>query len=42
MLLDDDTVSFAFCTGGQLPLVISFEAVILFVVSGAGFLPSNF
>ena len=28
--------------GGQLPLVISFEAVFLFVMSGAGFIPSNF
>jgi hypothetical protein len=27
---------------GQLPLVISFEAVILFVVSGTGLIPSNF
>jgi hypothetical protein len=27
---------------GQFPLVISFEAVSLFVMSGAGFLPSNF
>ena len=27
---------------GQLPLVISFEAVFLFVVSGAGFTQSNF
>ena len=26
---------------GQLPLVISFEAVSLFVMSGAGFIPSN-
>ena len=28
--------------GGQLPLVISFEAVILFVMSGAGLNPPNF
>ena len=28
--------------GGQLPLVISFEAVFLFVMSGTGFMPSNF
>ena len=27
---------------GQLPLVVSFEAVSLFVVSGAGLIPSNF
>ena len=27
---------------GQLPLVISFEAVFLFVVSGTGLIPSNF
>ena len=27
---------------GQLPLVISFEAVSLFVMSGAGLIPSNF
>ena len=26
---------------GQLPLVISFEAVSLFVMSGTGFMPSN-
>ena len=28
-------------TGGQLPQVISFEALFLFVMSGAGFTPSN-
>ena len=27
---------------GQLPLVVSFRAVFLFVVSGAGLIPSNF
>ena len=27
---------------GQLPLVVSFEAVFLFVMSGTGFNPSNF
>ena len=27
---------------GQLPLVISIEAVILFVMSGTGLIPSNF
>jgi hypothetical protein len=31
-----------FRAGGQLPLVISFKAVFLFVMSGAGFTPSNF
>ena len=41
-LLVDDTLTIEFRAGGQLPLVISFEAVILFVVSGTGFIPSNF
>ena len=31
-----------FRAGGQLPLVISFEAVFLFVMSGVGLTPSNF
>jgi len=31
-----------FRAGGQLPLVISFKAVSLFVMSGAGLTPSNF
>ena len=31
-----------FRAGGQLPLVISFRAVVLFVMSGAGLTPSNF
>jgi hypothetical protein len=42
LLLVDDTLSTAFRAGGQLPLVISFRAVFLFVMSGAGFTPSNF
>ena len=42
MLLVGITLSIAFRNGGQLPLVISFEAVFLFVVSGAGLTPSNF
>ncbi len=42
LLLVDDTLTIAFRAGGQLPLVISFKAVFLFVVSGAGFIPSNF
>ena len=42
LLLVDDTLTIEFRIGGQLPLVISFRAVFLFVVSGAGFIPSNF
>jgi hypothetical protein len=42
VLLVGITLSIAFRNGGQLPLVISFEAVFLFVVSGAGLTPSNF
>ena len=42
VLLVDITLSIALRNGGQFPLVISFEAVILFVMSGAGFIPSNF
>jgi hypothetical protein len=42
MLLVDDSFLIDSRTGGQLPLVISFKAVILFVMSGAGFTPSNF
>ena len=42
MLLVSDALTIAFHADGQLPLVISFEAVFLFVMSGAGFTPSNF
>ena len=42
VLLVDATLSIAFRNGGQLPLVVSFEAVFLFVMSGTGFIPSNF
>ena len=42
VLLVDDTLTIEFRIGGQLPLVISFRAVILFVMSGAGFTLSNF
>ena len=42
VLLVGDTLSTAFRIGGQLPLVISFKAVFLFVMSGAGFTPPNF
>jgi hypothetical protein len=42
LLLVDDTLTIEFRAGGQLPLVISFEAVSLFVMSGAGLIPSNF
>ena len=42
MLLVDDKFRIDLLVGGQLPLVISFRAVFLFVVSGAGFIPSNF
>jgi len=31
-----------FRAGGQLPLVVNFRAVFLFVMSGAGLNPSNF
>jgi hypothetical protein len=42
VLLVDDTFRIDWRAGGQLPLVISFEAVFLFVMSGTGFTPSNF
>ena len=42
MLLVDNTFRIDLRVGGQLPLVISFEAVFLFVMSGTGFIPSNF
>ena len=42
VLLVDDKFRIDLLVGGQLPLVISFRAVFLFVVSGAGFIPSNF
>ena len=42
VLLVDITLSIALRNGGQFPLVISFKAVFLFVMSGAGFTPSNF
>ena len=41
VLLVDNTFRIDLRVGGQLPLVISFEAVFLFVVSGTGFIPSN-
>jgi hypothetical protein len=41
VLLVDDTLTIDFRAGGQLPLVISFRAVFLFVVSGAGFTLPN-
>ena len=42
MLLVDDTFRIDLRAGGQLPLVISVEAVFLFVMSGAGLKPPNF
>ena len=42
VLLVDDKFRIDLLVGGQLPLVISFRAVFLFVMSGAGFTPSNF
>ena len=42
MLLVDDKFRIDLLVGGQLPLVVSFEAVFLFVMSGTGFMPSNF
>ena len=41
VLLVDDTLTIEFRAGGQLPLVISFEAVFLFVMSGTGFILPN-
>ena len=41
VVLVDDTLTIEFRIGGQLPLVISFRAVFLFVMSGAGFTLSN-
>ena len=42
VLLVDDKFRIDLLVGGQLPLVISFEAVFLFVMSGTGFTQSNF
>ena len=42
VLLVDDKFRIDLLVGGQLPLVISFEAVFLFVMSGTGFTLSNF
>jgi len=42
VLLVDNKFRIDLLVGGQLPLVISFEAVFLFVVSGARFTLSNF
>ena len=42
MLLVSDALTIAFRADGQLPLVISFKAVSLFVMSGAGLTLSNF
>jgi hypothetical protein len=42
VLLVDDTFGIDWRAGGQLPLVVSIEAVILFVMSGTGFTLSNF
>ena len=42
MLLVDDTFRIDLRAGGQLPLVISVEAVFLFVMSGTGFTLPNF
>ena len=42
MLLVDDTFRIDLRAGGQLPLVISVEAVFLFVMSGTGFTMPNF
>ena len=42
VLLVNDKFRIDLLVGGQLPLVISFEAVFLFVMSGTGFTQSNF
>ena len=42
VLLVGTTLSIVFRSGGQLSLVISVETVFLFVMSGAGLIPSNF
>ena len=42
MLLVDGKFRIDLLVGGQLPLVVSFEAVFLFVMSGAGFNLPNF
>ena len=42
VLLVVDKFRIDLLVGGQLPLVISFEAVFLFVVSGTGFKLPNF
>ena len=42
LLLVDDTLTIEFRIGGQLPLVVGFEAVSPFVMSGTGLIPSNF
>ena len=42
VLLVDDKFTIDLLVGGQLSLVISFENYFLFVMSGTGFIPSNF
>ena len=42
VLLVDGKFRIDLLVGGQLPLVVSFEAVFLFVMSGTGFTLSNF
>jgi hypothetical protein len=42
VLLVVDAFGIDWRINGQLPLVISFKAVFLFVMSGTGFIPSNF
>ena len=42
MLLVSDEFRTDLLINGQLPLVVSFEAVFLFVMSGTGFTLSNF
>ena len=42
MLLVSNAFRIDLRNDGQLPLVISFEAVSLFVMSGAGLIPPNF
>jgi hypothetical protein len=42
VLLVDDKFRIDLLVGGQLPLVVSFEAVFLFVMSGTGFTLPNF
>ncbi len=42
VLLVDDKFRIDLLVGGQLPFVVSVRAVFLFVMSGTGFMPSNF